>query len=328
MEWPTGPVQSGMPMNEAKFISDCFVRYLADFPKAEAVADCERVRARAGAALVDAHGMAELARVLRGAATAGRPFSAVRIGDGEGNVLASAEPDQAELRQWAFGRILENMFGRDDFAPPLRERLRVLLEDAVLDADLIGLRTPDNLARSYEVAGQRLAEGRKIKNVRGLVGNVDSVRMVRKLLDGAGRRPPWVADFGFHLALLPDYGAILGGLDFLGVVGRSAELAGRLQAAFGVATCRGYVTPGQAKGEFRSDHFPDVFDRLCEEMEVPYPGAVFLVGAGILGKAYCAVLKAKGAAAIDVGSAMDVWLGDQTRRSITADVVGRWKLDG
>ena len=40
---------------------------------------------------------------------------------------------------------------------------------------------------------------------------------------------------------------------------------------------------------------------------MPFPGAVFLVGAGALGKIYCQWIKERGGIALDIGSMCDAW---------------------
>ena len=54
-------------------------------------------------------------------------------------------------------------------------------------------------------------------------------------------------------------------------------------------------------------HFHDYFDRI---LEYPFEaGQVWLVGAGVLGKIYCEAIRQRGAVAVDVGAAMDLWAG-------------------
>lgn len=43
------------------------------------------------------------------------------------------------------------------------------------------------------------------------------------------------------------------------------------------------------------------------------PGAIFLVGAGIIGKFWCSLIKEEGAVAIDMGSTLDAWCGIESR---------------
>ncbi len=60
-------------------------------------------------------------------------------------------------------------------------------------------------------------------------------------------------------------------------------------------------------------HYPDRFNFIKTNLTVAYPGEVFLVAAGFLGKFYCQIIKEKGGIALDVGSAADYWLDYKTR---------------
>ena len=52
---------------------------------------------------------------------------------------------------------------------------------------------------------------------------------------------------------------------------------------------------------------------LKNNIDVPYQGAIFLVGAGVLGKIYCDVIKEKGGIAIDIGAIFDAWANVKSR---------------
>lgn len=77
-----------------------------------------------------------------------------------------------------------------------------------------------------------------------------------------------------------------------------------------------YPVPGELLYHGQSDalrHYPERFEQLMATLEVPEPGTLFLVGAGILGKIYCGRIKELGGVALDVGGLMDVWAGNPTR---------------
>jgi hypothetical protein len=57
------------------------------------------------------------------------------------------------------------------------------------------------------------------------------------------------------------------------------------------------------------EHYPARFCELRETLTVPFPGAVFLVGAGALGKIYCHWIQQRGGIALDIGSICDAWAG-------------------
>jgi tetratricopeptide (TPR) repeat protein len=69
-------------------------------------------------------------------------------------------------------------------------------------------------------------------------------------------------------------------------------------------------------------HFPEYFPRVLDALAAMPKHALVLVSAGILGKIYCGVTKANGGFAIDIGAISDHWCGFKTR--IAAQNNGRF----
>jgi hypothetical protein len=64
----------------------------------------------------------------------------------------------------------------------------------------------------------------------------------------------------------------------------------------------------------RRSHFPLVYNDIVSNLRrESQQGRVWIVAAGILGKRYCAEVRAQGGVALDVGSIVDGWLGKATR---------------
>jgi hypothetical protein len=73
-------------------------------------------------------------------------------------------------------------------------------------------------------------------------------------------------------------------------------------------------------------HYPDRYQVIRESLAaMDLSGHTFLVGAGLLGKIYCAAIKRAGGIAIDIGSLIDVLVGKSARRWHTAEVLERYK---
>ncbi len=100
----------------------------------------------------------------------------------------------------------------------------------------------------------------------------------------------------------------------VGLVG-CRDLAIPIQEAFGVGEVRSWFVRGETQypGEVTEPHWPDGFNRVMDTLSVAYPGQLFLVGAGILGKIYCQRIKSLGGVALDVGSVLDAWAGVVSR---------------
>ena len=106
------------------------------------------------------------------------------------------------------------------------------------------------------------------------------------------------------------YDYILSDVDSCSVITCHASIDTYLEERFSIHTRSVYLIPSEFKyaylmqKEIHSIHYPDVYENLCENIEVAYPGELFLVGAGFLGKIYCSIIKSKG----ELHSILDVSL--------------------
>lgn len=108
------------------------------------------------------------------------------------------------------------------------------------------------------------------------------------------------------------------------------ELLGVLHKHFGVKKGQDYLIPPQAmniKGTPEEYHYPERFHAIMNQLkEADHKGKLFLVGAGLLGKAYCDAIRQAGGMAIDVGSMMDVWMGKGVRQYQNEEYLNNRKL--
>ena len=237
-----------------------------------------------------------------------RPFSYIRMGDGEARFLCYMEPAFETSLTWLERSAMVNSVWINWFVEPIEtfapelSRLHANLADTLESADIIGLLSSDSMIHDHYHFGFL-------------------AHMQQHILSGmAGRDVHYAAALGHHEIHHRDrwFSFLLRGLPFIGFVGCHPELAGKLAAAFDIPLHASYVVPGENGRPLPEErkglgHFPDVFDRLLTELHVPFTGAVFLVGAGLLGKIYCGRIKALGGIAIDIGSLADAWMGFNTR---------------
>ena len=223
--------------------------------------------------------------VLRRHIATRTPLSLVRLGDGEGRLLGFPEiVDKAELDV-----SLQIWFGRTDFDPADLAALAVELRGAIQTADVVGLPRPSQAEQP-------------------------EYRPVFDALDRFGLLPhaPLLTDAAIHryLQIGLFYRDLLDGLPFCGLV-TCRDLAADVARVFRVGRVEQHLIPGEAQypGPLRGEHFPARFRELRETLTVPFRGAVFLVGAGALGKIYCRWIKERGGIALDVGSLCDAWAG-------------------
>ena len=224
----------------------------------------------------------------------GTPCSVIRLGDGEGVVLGYPEiTNRHDIDEYLLRWIRTTDVSEADV-----RHLVDALRAAVKDADIVGLPRPKQLVgRSYRAVPEAI-EAFDLRNPSTLLTHTALHRLLQ-------------------YALL--YRPLLRNASFLGLIS-CRDIAERLQAMFNIRARKWYGVRGEdvtrftefpvdVPGTVETIHYPDGYRELYETLEVPFPGALFLVGAGAFGKIYCHWIKQRGGVAIDVGSICDSWAG-------------------
>jgi len=242
-----------------------------------------------------------------------RPFSLIRLGDGEGALLASAvfnaeaDADFDALLEFNRRDFLSRWFGvnADHVAKSISLVTRSLCE-AVESADSLG--APDQRWWTREMA---LADSRGLPSLGAVflyVRTLDSGRLCHHQINHA------LNEFGGLDAILT------GRKNPIVVIGPHPGLEDYVRTRFCVEDVRAIRIPVRQADlpslDYRQDqrrHFPDVYNEVCKLLEDLPAGCICLVGAGPLGKIYCSIAKKHGHVAIDLGSVMDKWANLKTR---------------
>ena len=146
---------------------------------------------------------------------------------------------------------------------------------------------------------------------------------------GLARRGVLCADAAVHrfLHLSGDLVATLSAAPFIGLV------TSRNVLSVGADVCQPlrlhwHAVPSEHPdpGASRLQWFPDRFTQLRCELRPPARGAVYLVGAGLMGKLICELIRSRGGIALDIGSVFDGWALQRTRRYLEHDLNGSYSL--
>jgi hypothetical protein len=233
--------------------------------------------------------------LLREWISARRPSAVLRLGDGEFPILGyGAEAPWAHT-----AASLNTWFGNAGIPKSIIEGFAREMRQAVRSADVVGIPRP-----SRQRAEPHCAH----------IGAI----FAHHALTVSGQR---YADAGLHhfLQFLLAYDELLRDLPFLGVIS-GRDVMQKLEKAFSPRRIAFFPVPAEPRvpGPFTdlAPHMPDRFEALRREIDVPFRGAVFIVGAGGPGKVYCDWIKQRGGIALDVGSVLDAWDGTVSRRRI------------
>jgi tetratricopeptide (TPR) repeat protein len=253
----------------------------------------------------------DIATRIGAAIDARRPFSLIRLGDGEGALLAhSTYPDAGGLEALLSANrddFFARWFGVDaGQATQSIEALVRVLRETIADADLMGV--PDGTWWRRELG---LASPRGLPSLGTIFVHTRDFgpeRLCHHQINHA------LNEFGGLDKLLT------GAKNPIVVIGPHPELDTYVMKRFQATDVRSIRVPARQADvqslPYRRDnrrHYPEVFEEVCATIASLPAGSICLVGAGPLGKIYCGKAKAHGHVAIDLGSVLDGWIGVTTR---------------
>jgi hypothetical protein len=237
----------------------------------------------------------------------GRPFSLLRVGNGEGNAMQMAKGECCTLQISTF----YHEFLSQNWLPVAQDQAMSLCKQvraSLISADIIGFRAFrfDERAMIYQHTEQ--------KNFYAALGILYAREFLSEGLIGGYWRGSIITGAWIHLDMIAYLDAILTAAHSVIVVSGRSELEeafrrrlGEKLEAFIIVPVQGFVPPSLDESHFAA--FPSIKERLNRDLR----GKLVLVGAGLFGKVYCHVAKTNGAVAIDLGSVFDVLAGLETR---------------
>jgi len=258
---------------------------------------------------------------VRAAVSDRKPFSLIRLGDGEAIVLSF--DDDMCLGDLAY---LHGHWGAEGVTLRAVAEVKRDLQMAVRSADIVGIR--DDIVNVFLPDDLLDSSGREVKD---FVSSAFHIRQdeVDNLSTGGARRlallhrvlsrTEWSEDQHFcsawiHWELLATgaLNRILEEVTDVGLVTSRPELERMVARRFDVRTSAVIVPDKFIEVPESGHHVPNRYRTIRSEFTFP-EGTVVLVGAGIPGKVYCQWLKESGCVAIDVGSVFDAWVGKASR---------------
>lgn len=247
----------------------------------------------------------DVADALHSAISEKRPFSLIRLGDGEARIMGYP----VHSNWLSVSEMMKVWFGHPFFPDAAIQQIQADLRMACLTADILGLPNPDTVTDADRADPFKAA--------------ALFAREFGYLADGAVLTSP-----GIHTNLEREglYDRLLGGLDELVLI-TSRDVAGAIADRFGIAKVTPFLIPPEMQYSdlpqaekleqvLLNPHFPTRYlevGAFISDHVRHRPGVPVLVGAGILGKVYCCWAKSAGAVAIDIGSVFDLWAGLRTR---------------
>jgi|GEM_PF-5333639 len=239
------------------------------------------------------------------------PFSLIRLGDGEGNFLDYNQEykDYETIDREATQKI---WWGKTPINSKIWQQMEADYLLAIKNADCLGIPELFRLLKMAEKEKEKsIKSSRGSRGVCSIIEHLDEFNLQNKIITSAYIHQDLE---GWDL-----YKLIFRYIDSCSVISCHQKLIPFLREQYNVEVRNFYQISTEINHqvkfgyEINEPHFPDIYHKLCSEIKVAYPGEVFLVAAGFLGKFYCKIIKDKGGIALDVGSVVDYWLGYITR---------------
>ncbi len=260
--------------------------------------------------------------------------SVVRLGDGEGMVLARPTPGDTTLWKWVCFH-----FGPKITAHHING-LADMLSCAIESADVIGVRDdlvdvdfhPDNFnlsKRKFLKFSKRkflrcFRASFRLRSVDAKLAYPHALRLahLHRFLSTQMFHQDTVftsAWIHFHLSSSGTLIKIMREQKRIGLITSKPELAKAVEKQLNIKVDyynvpEIYAATATAKANY--SHFPNEFDRTMQALQVAYRGQLFLVGAGICGKVYCHRIKELGGIGLDIGAVCDAWINIPSRRVV------------
>gem|GEM_PF-3702835 len=265
----------------------------------------------------------ELYEFISDKATQQTPFSIIRLGDGEGCLAFRNQfPNFSKLANYVEARISEIMFGDKGTVPNALKAFFQSIQNATISADIIGISPLNFPLRRLD------SESPENVDVRAICGVKAQIHWVKREMQ-AGNIHGMFADAWLSRYLLPYYKKIVSLFPKVFIITGNPQLDTLMEAAFGVSA---HLIPIPTQRALRSSkspeniHFPDRYITILNEIKNIPQGSLVLVGAGLLGKGYCAAIKESGSSSLDIGSVADIWSGAASRPGVKDAFLEKWRL--
>uniref|UniRef100_UPI003B51C8F7 GT-D fold domain-containing protein n=1 Tax=Roseovarius indicus TaxID=540747 RepID=UPI003B51C8F7 len=244
-----------------------------------------------------------------------RPYSVIRIGDGEVGLLAlGQEPETPTLDRFAAERTIMNCPDRFRVNEPGFQRLKADMAAAVDAADAVGV---VGMWRAAPMAEAPFAESLATDvytDIRGRAGHWRSVRLLLAMAEAGRLEGKFICSAHNYLHLVRKVGALVSAASGTICITNQPAAVASLRERFPKQRIdlMELNRTRQPAGALPDE--PGFLHELEARLPDDLSGRLVLIGAGIWAETYCTWAKQRGAVAVDLGSGFDLLGGRLTRK--------------
>ncbi|KQZ28528.1 hypothetical protein ASD50_19600 [Mesorhizobium sp. Root552] len=240
--------------------------------------------------------------LIRSAIIQGKPFSMIRLGDGEGYLFPKgdffSEADSANRERHWWGTELD---------AELRAKIIDQGRQALASADVVGIPSIYRFIRDHSERSRSLTQAVQGRGLLQVLQGVEQAIAPEALIAGATVNVSMFSDVGViaSLANLVNKVTIVGSVK-ADKLPRSIRSLPRMEMIPLPTHARTSLNGKYNKG---TEPLPFIYHALLERLDsMVTAGDLVLVAGGIIGKIFVGHARAKGAIALDIGSVLDDWI--------------------
>lgn len=243
-----------------------------------------------------------------------QPLSLIRLGDGEGNFFDY--PEDLRVYQEDDQTLIQRIWWGDSKMNDEKGQIQKRFFSAIDNADIIGTSETVRLLTAFDLQNKHI--------VHPYLRASRAVTVINEYL--AQQNDKWIQDKMVTSCFIHQdlqswnlYQYIFKHINACSIITCHTQASTYLKQEFGLDIISNHIIPAEHRWSSKmhltakAAHYPYVYQQLRETIKVTYPGELYLVAAGFLGKEYCDIIKRQGGIALDVGSILDYWFQFETR---------------
>ncbi len=236
------------------------------------------------------------------------PFSVIRIGDGEANIVSfSAYPETPHLNQYVFKKICAMQQDTFKLNNVTMICLQEMLFSALLQADIIGViglwragtPTVNDLKKMF------------LTDYRGISGHWRAIDFILKTASQKIFINKTLASAHLYFSVLKYLPEILQNSKNVIIISNRSNILDKLIAQYPQIDF--LLIEVGITNKNKLSNTPDFLEIVHNKLPNNLQGILCLVGAGIWAEIYCSWIKQRGGIGIDIGSGFDLLDGEITR---------------
>ncbi|MEE9328321.1 MAG: hypothetical protein V3U71_13630 [Cocleimonas sp.] len=236
------------------------------------------------------------------------PYSVIRIGDGEANILTySHYKETPVLNKWVFEKIIALQQDSFKLSEEWMLDLQQQMLQAIKEADIVGV---TGLWRPEKVSVELIESMFLDQKYRGVSGHFRAIDHLLKLASENHLHGKVIASAHLYFSILEHLDELLNEATHLIVISDNQSIVEQLQSKNPKLEIKFIPVGCNNKASKDSPYF---FEELRNRLPNTLTDHLCLIGAGPWSEIYCLWIKQRGGVAVDIGSGFDLLRGEKTR---------------